>query len=427
MSEAPRNPRRSIFKLLLASISVLAAVAGAELVNRIRLKAQGRAYDAAAVRSELRREDEDPDELGGYGSGLRAEFWPDEQPSRVLHPYTGFDTASLESVRSDAAYFGTAAADASFDILILGGSVAAAFGSKGSETLIERLRRDPRFADRRMRVFPYGRAAFKQPQQLISLIYLFAHGFRPDAVINLDGFNEIAIANRNTVFGAHPLQPAVNQWGPHVVGVLENERFMEGLVALRVASERTDELAGSALRSRLLWSSLAGNWWLDRVRSARGQRGRLQVHLVSELGRLSPVVEGPPWEGDLDEVMRFSVTNWREASISIDAICDRRSIFYLHVLQPTLHAAGSKEPTPSEVQSGRAPPAWMDAVRVGYPMLIEAGDELREEGVEFLDATDAFKEVTGTLYVDACHFNAEGHELLAERVAAAFLDGYERE
>jgi hypothetical protein len=59
-----------------------------------------------------------------------------------------------------------------------------------------------------VKVLNFAHAAFKQPQQLTRVAYLFAFGYRPDVVIELDGFNETALAFENGRTLTHPLYPS---------------------------------------------------------------------------------------------------------------------------------------------------------------------------------------------------------------------------
>jgi hypothetical protein len=408
-------------KLLVAAGSLVIGLVAAEGFNRLRLNAAGRTYHAAGVRAELERESQNPDQLDGAA--------PDGKKDslRVLNPYTGFDLLpALRQVQRDASYFSEPVAEEKFEILILGGSVANGFCRDASGRLIERLQEDSRFKGRSMRTLAYARPAFKQPQQLISLSVLLSMGLRPDAVINLDGFNEVAVANFNRKYDAHPLQPAIAQWSPHVLGLLDQPDVLDALLDLRLLRLRVDAVASRSSKSIFLSSSLYGNWALNRVRAMRGQQAKLQQELLNSMNGKdqSPVIKGPVFDGGIDEVMDFSVEAWKGCSLSIDAICRSRGIPYLHVLQPTLHAEGSKPQTAREVEIGVAPQRWMEAVEFGYPKLIEAGAELQAEGVVFLDATDIFRDVKETLYLDACHFNVAGQEMLADLVAESFLQHY---
>src|SRR5690606_30828242 len=103
---------------------------------------------------------------------------------------------------------------------------------------------------------------------------------------------------------------------------------------------------------------------------------------------------------------------------SLAAICADRDIPYIHVLQPTLHDAGSKPLTAGEVATGAAVRHWREGTRAGYPLLRAAGEELAARGVHFYDASRIFADVEETLYYDACHFNERGSSLLVDALTA---------
>ena len=56
-------------------------------------------------------------------------------------------------------------------------------------------------------------------------------------------------------------------------------------------------------------------------------------------------------------------------------------------------------------------------------MLREECARLREDGVNFFDASHTFIDFDKTLYVDACHFNRVGYIILGKLVGEAFLAG----
>ena len=58
-------------------------------------------------------------------------------------------------------------------------------------------------------------------------------------------------------------------------------------------------------------------------------------------------------------------------------------------------------------------------VQTGYSVLIKAGHELNEVGVQFVDLTGIFKKETDTLYKDSCcHYNQIGNDILAKEIGA---------
>ena len=420
-SNQPSRSGSLLSKILLVVAGLLTALVGAEVAYRIWLRIDERPYDQAAIRGELQGL---LDESNQLRSGLSSAQPQDGSRQRCVHPFLGFDVVeSLEQIAADQQRFAEGKDARTFDILLLGGSVAAGFGNFGRARLRELLREDPRFAQVNIQLLSYARAAYKQPQQLITLSYLMNLGIRPDAVINLDGFNEVAISNENAHHGVHPLQPSIGEWASRNMTAVRDPQALEHLVELRVAQSRVKERADWALSSGLLWSSIGGTLVIRWVELERQRQVAVQGKAVERMtGRSSsPVVRGPAFEGELEEVLDLAVQSWRTSSRAMDAICDREGIHYLHVLQPTLHEEGSKPLTRKERRVGKASAAWRNAVRTGYPLLRTAGGELREEGVAFLDATQAFAAQAETLYQDPCHFSQEGQRILAERIAEGFL------
>ena len=57
-----------------------------------------------------------------------------------------------------------------------------------------------------------ARGGYKEPQQVNALVLLFALGFEPDVVIDIDGFNEVALGNNNQSLGFHPAFPSASHW-----------------------------------------------------------------------------------------------------------------------------------------------------------------------------------------------------------------------
>ncbi len=90
---------------------------------------------------------------------------------------------------------------------------------------------------------------------------------------------------------------------------------------------------------------------------------------------------------------------------------------YYHVLQPNQYS-GQKVLSDEESRSAYDEnSAYRKEVEHGYPLLRNAGGQLREAGVSFLDGTDVFSGNSQTLYTDACcHFNTSGVEAFARKI-----------
>jgi 1,2-diacylglycerol 3-beta-galactosyltransferase len=66
----------------------------------------------------------------------------------------------------------------------------------------------------------------------------------------------------------------------------------------------------------------------------------------------------------------------------------------------------------------KAGPATItEAAIAGLPMLVEAGRQLRAEGITFLDLTDVFRQTREQVYSDACcHLTTPGYALVAAAI-----------
>lgn len=408
-------------------ISALLALPALELVARGYWFARGEPYGAAAAIAAMERL------LEAMSPNLDTPTWAGEsdrvggveEDAYLPHPYFGWDSLrGQEMLAQDLAYFRSRAPLDTYDVLVIGSSVAAGFGNHGRARFLEVLAEDPRFADEKVRVCRYGRGAFKQPQQLMLLCYLLSLGFRPDAVICIDGLNELALGVTNDARGTHPSYPGIAYWAPTVDLRGTETAALELRIEVRELRERAERFAARSERFHLTLSCVAGRLALAHMQSLYERwdaaSARFLEQITSDEHRLA--LRGPRIQGEPEDALRAIVADWTRATRLLQTICDGRSMHFLHVLQPTLLDEGSKTPTELEVARGRAPQAWIDAARAGYPLMREAGAKLRDSGVNTFDGTRIFQDVAETVYLDAAHLDQTGNDLLAEHVARAFLE-----
>ena len=404
-------------RLVLAVLALVLAEASFRALLWVRGDAYG-SDDARRALERMRSEMWDSVPTGGDGG----EASP-ERPNRFQHPYLGWETLrGLARIEGQARKRG---AENSYEIWVVGGSVAAGFGEKdreGAPTLIAELQADPRFQDRPIRVISHGRGAFKQPQQINLVTFLLAILPAPDAVINLDGFNEVAIGNQNAVAGVHPAYPSMPQWLELARTDSSNATLLGLALEIQRQKEHGDRLMSRTLGWGLHRSAISGWLAVRRMGSVRAAWGQAQAEYAEALGNArTDHLKGPSYP-DGEEAIYRAVRVWTESSRSLHAICAARGIHYLHVLQPTLHDRGSKPLTEEEIGTGAAADTWIEGVRVGYPLLRAAGERLKTQGVAFHDTSQVFAETPETLYFDACHFVPRGNAILARAVARAFLE-----
>jgi hypothetical protein len=177
-------------RLLLASALVVASLLAVELLVRGWRALSGEGYSAGRARSAI---------LGGLDAMTadlprppeeRDRPFPNMKDAYVLHPYYGFEAkSSLEEDAEWTARFAAGVPEEAWVLMILGGSVAGGVGNG----LAELVPNDARLTGREALIVNFGRGANRQPQQLVRALFMLGCGVVPDAIVNIDGFNERAV------------------------------------------------------------------------------------------------------------------------------------------------------------------------------------------------------------------------------------------
>jgi hypothetical protein len=418
---APARPRarwKTWFLVLVVPVSLLLF----EVSFRVWIGS--RSSSAARLATRLHEiADEIDRSSGAFGGTDEAEGDAPGDVS-VAHPYFGWYGTLRESKIPGTVHRSRASPD-DYEVLIVGGSVAGQIAASGGEDIVEVLQSDSRLQGREVRLVTHARGGFKQPQQLNLVTYLLGSGWTPDAVINIDGFNEVAIGYQNAVdFDVHPNHPAFFLWGPVATADTIDREAVDLLLDMRSEQRHARELADRFESYGLSNSAVLSFVCLERMRATRQRfydARNTQLEWVKTHGR-EKISAGPPFDAELDRVLELSVRNWAESSLSLHALCAARSIHYVHVLQPTLYDEGSKPLTARERADATAPDSWIAGARAGYPLLRAEGERLRSKGVHFIDATPFFDTQKERRYKDSCHFIPAGCYELGNFVGNAFVE-----
>ncbi|MBY0279416.1 hypothetical protein K2Z84_29115 [Candidatus Binatia bacterium] len=355
----------------------------------------------------------------------------------VLHPYLGFVgdaegtagpvvNSKARLVPTELGFFRRrdAAAAKSADpirIGIFGGSVAFQFGLWADDVLAEAVAASAAAAGREVVVETYALPGHKQPQQLFTLLYLLVLGRRLDVVVNLDGFNELALpVSENLAQGSAAIYP--RSWSllaatSASAALREAAADRSADAALRRMLART--FSAPVLRqsptAALLWK-LLDDALATRIADLDSAAGATLNDGIPAALR-GPTSAVRPADDPLPELARL----WRQSSLLMQQICRANGIAYVHALQPNQYVPDSKPLAPSELASAFRPDhPYRALVERGYPLLVEQGRVLAESGVRFVDLTMVFANERKPVYVDdCCHFGMRGRLLLAPPVAAA--------
>lgn len=414
------RPRKLLFAAAIAVLSFLAV----ELASFVFLSvAAGKPFvfsDHDAFRSYVLRED---------AAQLPPEMTiPLASPNgEVIHPYLGFVVDptrrpgfSEQGFRGETTPF-TPDAGAGFVVGIFGGSFAEGVWAEAREALASELGRSPSLRGREIVIHPVALGGYKQPQQLLALSYFLALGARFDAVVEIDGFNEVALHPAENAERVYPFYP--RGWPARVNNFIDDRRLE--LVA-RLGSLDAEQRRLAALFSRfpLDWSVTANLIWRSlqvRVAAGRAKAAReLEEHMARGKERMAYIASGPRFEEEGGDGSFEALAGvWKRSSREMRHLAEGAGARYFHFLQPNQYVEGSKILTGQERREAwREDHPYREGVVAGYPLLIAGGAELKAGGVGFHDLTGIFRSHAETLYEDdCCHVSREGYEIVAREIA----------
>ena len=307
-------------------------------------------------------------------------------------------------------------------INITGGSVARGFVDWGGQDAL-------RDELKKLNVFPgkevvFSSTAFyghKEPQQLLAINYLLTLGAKFDIIITLDGFNEITMAKAyNEGSGTSNIYPfgwhgRLSEINPDpAVNILRGEG--DYLRAQRASS------AAMFLHAPLRFSMLAGLLWkaLDRHAEADINAATLAMNTKSNAHDGVTIDTGPvPHYDSVKEYLEDQVSIWKEATRQLSLLSAANGIRFFALLQPNQYTGHHVMNTEEHRIAWRKDQDAKPLVEQGYPMLRDAGNALRKDGVMFEDVSNVFDDISSPVYTDdCCHFNSPpGNAILAKRIA----------
>lgn len=312
-------------------------------------------------------------------------------------------------------------------VAIVGGSVAWQLSVAGEETLIRKLREKPVFRDKKVELIRLAMSGYKQPQQLMSLNYLLSLGAEFDAVVNIDGYNEIALAScenhEQGVFAAYP-----RMWHARMQDVVDPRVYSLSFRLFQMRARR-QQIAADRYNSWYWWSPTLNLIWWFRDKSMEDELIQLATELKDHKTSkgFGFAALGPKQLYQNEAAMFDHLTAlWSNCTRQMHLICRSNNIVYLHALQPNQYFPGSKPLSPTEGKDMFVPDQeYGQAIAKGYPLLIRAGENLRKEGVEFHNLTQLFANTEKTIYVDYfCHYNQQGNDMLAEAVGEKLCQAF---
>jgi hypothetical protein len=310
---------------------------------------------------------------------------------------------------------------------LFGGSVGVWFCQIGAVRLVADLHNSPGYAGREVVPLCFAHEGYKQPQQLLELAYFLSIGQTFDLVINIDGFNEVALSALNEKQGFDISMPSAQHIGS-LINLVDQSTLTPARLQSLAAIDR-DKSALNDLARRIRENRIASvNFVLERLYR------RTEHRYVAELGRFNNLASNSAPAGSLITVTKpvahrdgaalfeAMAANWAQASVLMNEMLAARRIPYVHVLQPNQYFATGRAFSEGESDAviSRDSP-YKASVEQGYPLLIKEAASGRLSGKPwFLNAVRVFDEEPQRVYADnCCHYTLRGNQRLADFIAAA--------
>ena len=319
--------------------------------------------------------------------------------------------------------------DDQFIIGIFGGSVADNFYREGCERLSEKLKLNPAFAHKEFVYLNYAMGGYKQPQHLQILSYFLSIGQELDAVINIDGFNEIIFCFNNNRLNLDIAMPSAQHFLPMrdlmESRVLDHNK-LESLWKIQQYKEKLTRLRQKLRHTPLAALHLFYSTTYDHLyKSYRAELLRFDQLIKPAKNRDSLVnVKYTPASRDDNYLLAAIASLWSRCSLLMNqaVAVQKPGALYLHILQPNQYYSNKAFTKEEQTYSLDRQTAYSVLAEKGYPVLLREIEVLKKNDVAAYSAVNIFDNVKETLYIDnCCHFNRIGNELLADFIAQCMM------
>ena len=250
------------------------------------------------------------------------------------------------------------------------------------------------------------------------LAYLLSQGHRIGTLINLDGFNELALpAVENIPKGLHPSYP--RKWYFRT-GTLYSEESLRDIGMLTWLGNLRNAFARIASSTWPRHSVTLSVLWDRLDRGLAKNQYLVYARFYARPSQAQTYEQtGSAYHADSEGQLYTDLARiWADSSLQMQRLCVANGIRYFHFLQPNQYVPGSKILSDEEKRNFVASDsAYRVPVEKGYPYLLKEAERLRTEGVHFTELSGLFKDETQTVYKDSCcHFNEYGYKRLGEAV-----------
>lgn len=324
-----------------------------------------------------------------------------------------------------------------FIIGVFGGSVASNYGifEVQNKILPRYIKQIPAFKDREFVILSFATGGYKQPQQLLILNYFLALGQELDMVVNIDGFNEVALSNLNNKNQIDLAMPSIQHILPltnlannslstkamkATIAIKENKaRINQGLESLQHCS-----LAACDALTSVYVQNLVNNYKRDVIKFEKEQTKQQKDDSGS-------VIYINTNKSVLQDSVAFDkmAWNWAKSSIFMHKVLSASNVPYFHILQPNQYYQTKRVFSEAEKQIAfNKDTPYAKAVEIGYPALFKKFPNLEKNNIDILNAVNVFDKTKDAVYVDSCcHYNQTGEVVFSNYVGRSILEALRKD
>lgn len=319
-----------------------------------------------------------------------------------------------------------------FIVGIFGGSVAnnLAVDEYESRMLSRKLKNYPEFANKEIIVLNFANGGYKQPQQLLILNYFLAVGQEFDLVVNIDGFNEVALANLNNKSKLDIGMPSVQHVQP-LTDLANDNLSQEVMTSIVKISENKKQLKTTIAQLQNCRLALCNAVISIQVRLLLKdyQQQIIKYDTQVKQSKTDPKNSGTVYIPKSDTVLNddaaFSkmVSMWYESSVMMNQVLSSRNIPYFQFIQPNQYYPTKRVFTKKEKDFAISKDSpYMEGVTKGYPLLLSKVDDLQKARINIFNGVNILDNTKETVYKDSCcHYNLVGQDIFANYVSSSII------
>ena len=322
-----------------------------------------------------------------------------------------------------------------FFIGVFGGSVASDYAifQVQNQILPKYLKQLPGLKDKEFVILSFATGGYKQPQQLLILNYFLALGQELDMVVNIDGFNEVALSNLNNKNQVDLAMPSIQHIWP-LANFANNSLSRKAMKAtLRIQENKTR--INQALSSLQHCSLAACDAFISVYVQNLINTYKTDVLKFEEERTKQQKNDSVIYINTNKSVLQDSVAfekmagNWAKSSIFMHKVLSASNVPYFHVLQPnqyyqTKRVFGEAE---KQIAFNKETP-YAKSVQIGYPAIFKKIPNLQKNNINILNAVNVFDQTKEAVYVDSCcHYNQAGEVIFSDYVGSSILEAWRKD